>query len=61
MNIEEIKKTLTEILTEREEIIVSYLYGSVLYSDFYEDIDIGLLISDSFKPELMYEAKIAGK
>jgi len=61
MIIEEIKKALTEILAEREEIIVSYLYGSVLYSDFYEDIDIGLLISDSFKPELMYEAKIAGK
>jgi len=61
MNIEELNKVLTEVLAEREEIIVSYLYGSVLYSDFYEDIDIGLLISDSFKPKLMYEAKIAGK
>ena len=60
MIIEEIKKALTEILAEREEIIVSYLYGSVLYSDFYKDIDIGLLISNSFKPELMYEAKMAG-
>ena len=61
MNIEELKKVITEVLAEREEIIVSYLYGSVLYSDFYEDIDVGLLISDSFKPKLMYEAKIAGK
>ena len=61
MNIEEIKKVLKEILAERKEIIASYLYGSVLYSDFYEDIDIGLLISDSFKPKLMYEANIAGK
>ena len=61
MNIEEIKKALTEILSENKEIIATYLYGSVLYSDFYEDIDIGLLISNSFKPKLMYEAKIAGK
>lgn len=61
MNIEEIKKALTEILAERKEIITSYLYGSVLYSDFYEDIDVGLIIGDSFKPKLMYEAKIAGK
>lgn len=61
MNIEELKKVITEVLTERKEIIVSYLYGSVLYRDFHEDIDIGLLISDNFKPKLMYEAKIAGK
>ena len=61
MNIEEIKKAFTEILAERKEIIASYLYGSVLYSDFYEDIDIGLLISNSFKPKLMYEAKNSWK
>jgi len=61
MNFEEIKKVLAEILSEKEELIASYLYGSVIYSDFYEDIDVGLLISDSFNPELMYEVKIAGK
>ena len=61
MNIEEINKVFKEILVERKEIIASYLYGSVLYSDFYEDIDIGLLVSNSFNPKLMYEANIAGK
>ncbi len=61
MNIEEIKKALTEILSGNKEIIASYLYGSVLYSDFYEDIDIGLLISDNFNPKLMYEAELAGR
>jgi len=61
MNCEEIKKALTEILSGREEIIASYLYGSILYSDDYEDIDVGLLISENFKPKLMYEAKVAGK
>ncbi len=61
MNIKEVKKTLTEVLSEKKEIIASYLYGSAIYSKFYQDIDVGLLISDSFKHELMYEAKIAGK
>ena len=61
MNVEEIKKALADILSEKKEIIVSYLYGSVLYSEFYEDIDIGLLITHNFKPKLMYEAKMTRK
>lgn len=61
MNCEEIKKVLEEILSEKEEIVASYLFGSVIYSNFYEDIDVGLLITDLFKPKLMYEAIIAGE
>jgi len=61
MNCEEIKKVLEEILSEKEEIVASYLYGSVIYSNFYEDIDVGLLITDLFKPKLMYEIKISGE
>ena len=61
MNSEEIKKVLEEILLDKEEIVASYLYGSVIYSNFYEDIDVGLLITDLFKPKLMYEAIIAGE
>lgn len=61
MNCEEIKKVLEEILLDKEEIVASYLYGSVIYSNFYEDIDVGLLVSDLFKPKLMYEAIIAGE
>jgi len=61
MTCEEIKKVLKEILSEKEEIVASYLYGSVIYSNFYEDIDVGLLITDLFKPKLMYEAIIAGE
>ncbi|GAH55395.1 unnamed protein product, partial [marine sediment metagenome] len=38
MNCEEIKKVLEEILSAKEEIVASYLYGSVIYSNFYEDI-----------------------
>jgi predicted nucleotidyltransferase len=61
MNNEEFNKALSEIFTKNKEIVAVYLYGSAVYSDFYEDIDFGLLISDNFKPKLMYEAKIAGK
>ncbi len=61
MNSEEIKKVLEEILLDKEEIVASYLYGSVIYSNFYEDIDVGLLVTDLFKPKLMYEAIIAGE
>ena len=61
MTCEEIKKVLKEILSEKEEIVASYLYGSVIYSNFYEDIDVGLLITDLFKPKLMYEVIIAGE
>ena len=61
MNSEEIKKVLEEILLDKEEIVASYLYGSVIFSNFYEDIDVGLLVTDLFKPKLMYEAIIAGE
>jgi hypothetical protein len=61
MNFEEIECTIRKIFTEKDEIISAYLYGSFLHSEFYKDIDIGLLISDGFKPEALYEAKIARK
>jgi len=61
MNSEEIKKVIEEILLDKEEIVASYLYGSVIYSNFYKDIDVGLLVTDLFKPKLMYEAIIAGE
>lgn len=61
MNFEEIESTFRKIFSEKDEIISAYLYGSFLRSEFYKDIDIGLLISDGFKPEVLYEAKIARK
>lgn len=61
MNILEIANAFREIFSEKKEIIASYLYGSFLYSEFYEDIDIGLLINNRFKPNVMYEVKLAGK
>ena len=61
MKLEKIKNAFKEILSKEKEIIATYLYGSASYSEFYEDIDIGLLIEEGFKPNYMYEVKIAGK
>ncbi|MHA1257114.1 MAG: nucleotidyltransferase domain-containing protein [Promethearchaeota archaeon] len=61
MKIEEIENIFKEIFLQNEEIIAVYLYGSFLYSDNYEDVDIGLLIRNNFKPNIMYEAELAGK
>jgi hypothetical protein len=61
MKLEEMKKVAEEIFSERKEVIVAYIYGSFLRSEFFEDIDVGLLIEDSFKPNALYEARIAGQ
>ena len=61
MNLEKIKSTVEEKLSNKKEIIAAYLYGSIIISEFYEDIDIGILISDNFKPKTLYEASLAGE
>jgi len=61
VKIEEIENIFRKIFLQNEEIIAAYLYGSFLYSENYEDVDIGLLIRNNFKPNVMYEAQLAGK
>ncbi len=61
MKLEEIKNVFKEILSKEKEIIATYLYGSASYSEFYEDVDIGLLIDEGFKPNYLYEVKLAGR
>ena len=61
MTFEEMENIFRKIFLQNEEIIAAYLYGSFLFSEFYEDIDIGLLIRNNFKPNVMYEAQLAGK
>jgi len=61
LKLEEIKKSAREIFSSRKEIIAAYIYGSYLRSNFFEDIDIGLLLENAFKPPSLYEARIAGE
>jgi len=61
MKIQEIEKAAREIFSGREEVIAAYLYGSFLKTEFFEDVDIGLLVEEDFKPSALYEARIAGE
>jgi len=61
MQFENIKDTFTEIFLSKSEIIAAYIYGSFLRKNFFEDIDIGILINDDFKPDVLYEFDLAGK
>lgn len=61
MKIQEIEEAAREIFSSRKEIIAAYLYGSSLKTEFFEDVDIGLLVEDDFKPSALYEARIAGE
>jgi len=61
MDLKKICSIIREVLIKKTEIIASYLYGSILHSDNFEDIDIGILTSYEFKPnDLFYESQISG-
>jgi len=59
MNLLEIKNLAQQLFSENSEVLFAYIYGSSLKTKFYEDIDIGIVIKDDFKPNVLYEAKIA--
>lgn len=61
LKLEEIEKAAREIFSGKKEIVAAYLYGSFLKTEFFEDVDIGLLVEDDFKPSALYEARIAGE
>ena len=61
MDLKKICNVIKEVLIKKKEIIASYLYGSILHSDNFEDIDIGILTSYEFKPnDVLYESQISG-
>ncbi len=49
MSIELVKQAAQEILAPRNEVVAAYLYGSILRTANFNDIDIGLLLDSSFK------------
>lgn len=55
---EELFPILKESLSERDEVIAGYIFGSFLHCEVYEDMDIGILLNESFKPHHLYEIKI---
>ncbi len=61
MLIERVKEAATQIFSTRREIVVAYLFGSILRTPDFNDIDIGLLLDDGFRPHALYEPEIIGE
>jgi len=55
MRSEKIISAIKDKLSEKDEIIAAYIFGSFLHDKEYEDIDIGILLETSFKPDYLYE------
>jgi len=58
MQSENIISAIKHKLSENDEIIAAYLFGSFLHSKEYEDIDIGIILEKSFKPDYLYEINL---
>lgn len=61
--LEEVLQQVQFTLKNEEDILVGYLYGSFARGNATErsDIDIGILISEDFETEPLYESKISLK
>ncbi len=59
MNLQEIENFANQTFSEKSEVLFVYIYGSFLKTKFYKDIDIGIVVKDTFKPNVLYEARIA--
>ncbi len=58
MQFEKIISAIKDKVSEKDEIIAAYLFGSSLHNKEYEDIDIGILLDESFKPDYLYEINL---
>jgi len=58
-----LKEVIKQVLEERKEILVAYLYGSTVkgYKEKGSDLDVGLLLRQDFKAEALYPFRIAGE
>lgn len=58
-----LKEQIREVLKKHKEILVAYLYGSMVkgYEGKGSDIDVGLLLKEDFEAEALYPARIAGE
>jgi hypothetical protein len=58
-----LKEQIREALKKHKEILVAYLYGSMVkgYEGKGSDIDVGILLKEDFEAEALYPARIAGE
>ncbi|MCF2138067.1 MAG: nucleotidyltransferase domain-containing protein [Candidatus Thorarchaeota archaeon] len=56
--LEQIEVVAEVIFAPRAEVDTVYLYGSVLSSTHFNDVDIGILLDEEFTPNALYEVEI---
>jgi predicted nucleotidyltransferase len=63
MEMDRILADIEHILSEFKEIDASYVFGSFLKTDGFNDIDVALLVSNELTPyeKLKFELKVAGE
>jgi len=56
-------ESLKSVISEHEEVIVAYLYGSAAQGIMRanSDIDVGILLADDAAPDYRYEVRMAGE
>ncbi len=60
---EEVTRLLTEHLSGRQEIVFAYLFGSIVESEAFRDVDVGIYVGDmkAISDELGYALKLSGE
>ena len=63
MNVDRLMKDVKRVLEKQEEVSAAYLYGSTARgsSDGKSDVDVGLLLKESFKADPLYEARVSSR
>ena len=58
-----LKERIREVLKKHEEILVAYLYGSMVkgYEGKESDMDVGLLLKEDFEADALYPAHVGGE
>lgn len=63
VDVSKLKEGIYEALEPHGEVVVAYLYGSRVkgYSREDSDVDVGLLLDESFEPGPLYPERLAGE
>lgn len=58
-----LEEDIREVLRKRDEVLLAYLYGSIVrgHERKESDIDVGLLLRGDFTPDALYPARIGGE
>ncbi len=61
VSIAELERTINNVFSNRDEVLLCYLYGSYIFGNRSEfsDIDIGILLDKTFKKPYLYQVDLS--